>query len=128
MTAAPDVLVTFVAPPPGLDPHTRFVLTSIADAQGLFALRACDDENLRLYLVDPSAVVDDYAPILTDAQAQSLALAAPEEALLLVVARPGEEGVTVNLMAPVVINQSTGAASQVILEDQDYPLRAPLAA
>jgi flagellar assembly factor FliW len=43
-----------------------------------------------------------------------------------VVARPGDAGVTVNLMAPVVINRATGIASQVILEDQDYPLRAPL--
>lgn len=31
-----------------------------------------------------------------------------------------------NLLAPVIVNQTTGAAAQVILEDQDYPLRAPL--
>ncbi len=31
-----------------------------------------------------------------------------------------------NLMAPIVVNAKTGACAQVILEGQDWPLRAEL--
>lgn len=79
-----------------------------------------------MYLVDPRGVVADYAPVLTDEQAGSLSLGSAEEALVLLVANPGAEGVNVNLLAPVVVNTATGAAAQVILEGQDLPVRAPL--
>ncbi|MBS0023319.1 flagellar assembly protein FliW [Microbacterium paraoxydans] len=122
MTAA----LTFTAPPPGLAPHVDFSLAPIDGADGLFALRAVADEALRLYLVDPSTVLSEYAPTLSDAQVDDLALGSPDDALVLVVAHPSAEGVSVNLLAPVVVNRTTGAAAQVILEDQDYPVRAPL--
>ncbi|MFB7894215.1 flagellar assembly protein FliW [Microbacterium sp. NPDC056044] len=119
-------LLSFVAPPPGLAPHTEFELDPVAGVDGLFAMRAAEAGDLRLYLVDPGTVIDDYAPELSAAQADELALTSPDDAMLLVVARPADAGVTVNLMAPVVINRTTGAAAQVILENQDFPLRAPL--
>ncbi|MBN6190582.1 MULTISPECIES: flagellar assembly protein FliW [Microbacterium] len=122
MTAA----LTFTAPPPGLAPHVDFSLAPIDGADGLFALRAVADEALRLYLVDPSTVLGEYAPTLSDAQVDDLALRSPDDALVLVVAHPSADGVSVNLLAPVVVNRTTGAAAQVILEDQDYPVRAPL--
>ena len=122
MTAA----LTFLAPPPGLAPHVDFALAPVDGADGLFSMRAVDDDELRLYLVDPRTVLSEYVPILTDEQADGLALGTPDDALILVVAHPAADGVSVNLLAPVIVNRNTGAASQVILEDQDYPLRAPL--
>ncbi|PRA81932.1 flagellar assembly protein FliW [Microbacterium sp. MYb66] len=122
MTAA----LSFLAPPPGLAPHVDFALAPVDGADGLFSMRAVQDPELRLYLVDPQTVLSEYAPILTDEQADGLALGSPDDALILVVAHPAADGVSVNLLAPVIVNRTTGAASQVILEDQDYPLRAPL--
>lgn len=118
--------VAFLSPPPGLAPHTDFDLAPIEGAEGLFALSARDDAELRLFLVDPSTVVAGYAPVLTDQQAADLALERPDDALLLVVANPGADGVHVNLLAPVVINTATGTAAQLILDGQDHPVRAPL--
>ncbi|MFS0892960.1 flagellar assembly protein FliW [Microbacterium sp. 179-I 3D3 NHS] len=118
--------LAFVTPPPGLAPHVDFSLAPVDGAEGLFALRAVHDEGLRLYLVDPQSVVSAYAPTLSDEQVAELALTSPDDAMVLVVAHPSSEGVSVNLLAPVVVNRRSGAAAQVILEDQDYPLRAPL--
>jgi len=118
--------VSFVEPPPGLAPHTDFELAPIDGADGLFSLRAAADPGLRVYLVDPRGVVADYAPVLTDEQAAALALASADDALVLLVANPGADGVHVNLLAPVVVNTTTGRAAQVILEGQDLPVRAPL--
>lgn len=118
--------LTFIAPPPGLAPHVDFALTPVDGSDGLFTMRAVDDSDLRLFLVDPQTVLTEYAPTLTDDQTAALELESPDDALLLVVAHPSADGVSVNLLAPVVVNRGTGVASQVILEDQDYPLRAPL--
>ncbi|WP_417564397.1 flagellar assembly protein FliW [Microbacterium sp.] len=120
-----SVVLSFTSPPPGLAPHTAFTLDPVEGAAGLFAMHAVGD-RLRVYLVDPQSVMAGYAPTLTDQQAADLALTGPGDALVLVVAHPTDGGVAVNLMAPVVVNRATGAAAQVILEDQGYPLRMML--
>ncbi|WP_424448473.1 flagellar assembly protein FliW [Microbacterium arborescens] len=116
----------FVTPPPGLSPHTAFALDEVDAAGGLYALTAAADPEVRLFAVDPAAVLEDYAPVLSDAHVADLGLAAPDDARVLVVARMTDEGIGVNLLAPVVINRRTGAAAQVILEGQDLPVRALL--
>ncbi len=117
----------FIVPPPGLAPHTAFDLAEVSGADGLFTLTAEGAPAVRLYVVDPAAVVADYAPVLTDAQVDELELAGPDEARLLLVAQLTDEGIGVNLLAPVVVNRRTDRAAQVILEGQDLPVRALLA-
>jgi flagellar assembly factor FliW len=53
---------------------------------------------------------------------------AAEDTLVLVVANPGDSGTTMNLLAPIVVNATSGASAQIILDGQDYPLRAELSA
>ena len=131
--------VAFVAPPFGLEPLVDFVLDEVEGATGLFALRATGPdaaptpapaaaEAVRLYVLDASVHLRDYSPVLTDEQTTGLDLHDAAEALLLVVATPAASGMTVNLLAPVVVNTRTGQAAQLILEGQDWPLRAELAA
>lgn len=118
--------VTFVSPPPGLAPHTEFELGAVADSASLFSLSALTDPSVRLYVVNPGDVVPDYAPVISGSQADALALEDPSDAVLFVVARVADDGVGVNLLAPVVVNSRTGAAAQLILEGQDFPVRALL--
>ncbi|MBP1240039.1 flagellar assembly factor FliW [Frigoribacterium sp. PvP121] len=126
--------VTFTAPPFGLEPVVDFVLDEIDGAVGLYALRAVDratseiDPSVRLFVLDAAVHLPDYSPVLTDEQTTALDLRSADEALLLVVATPAETGMTVNLLAPVVVNGRTGSGAQLILEGQDWPLRAELAA
>jgi len=119
-------VLTFVAPPPGLGELVDFSLDKIAGADGLYAMHASRDSALRLFLLDAQVHLPDYAPMLTDEQCAAVNVTTPEDALVLVVANPAEEGTTVNLLAPIVINASTGASAQFILEGQDYSLREEL--
>jgi flagellar assembly factor FliW len=120
------VRLAFVAPPPGLDPFVDFILDEIDGAAGLYALRAADEPARRLFVLDAAVHLPSYAPVISDEQCAALAVSAPEQVMLLVVANPGEHGTTVNLMAPIVVNAATGVSAQFILEDQDWPLRAEL--
>lgn len=118
--------LSFVTPPPGLDPVVDFSLDEVKGANGLYALHAVAEPSTRMFVVDAAIHLPDYAPEISDEQGEALGLSGPENALLLVVANPAASGTTVNLMAPIVVNSVSGAAAQVILENQDFPLRAAL--
>jgi flagellar assembly factor FliW len=135
--AARDVVgsvVSFVAPPFGLEPLVDFSLEGIEGAVGLYALRSdgaggvegSDGADVRLFVLDAAVHLPDYSPVVTDEQSDALDLQDAGEALLLVVATPAASGMTVNLLAPIVVNVRTGAGAQLILEGQDWPLRAEL--
>ncbi|MFI5085158.1 MAG: flagellar assembly protein FliW [Actinomycetales bacterium] len=118
--------LTFTAPPPGLAPLHDFTLNPIDGAAGLFSLRAVAEPGRRLFVLDAAAHFPDYTPELSDAQTAELSLASAEEAQVLLIVNPSAAGTTVNLMAPIVVNTTTFRCSQVILDGQDWPLRAPL--
>jgi flagellar assembly factor FliW len=118
--------LSFVSPPPGLAPLTEFTLTEIAGADGLYTLQSATDERTRLFVLDAAVYLPDYSPVISDDQASSLDLDGPDDALVLVVTNPGDGGTTVNLMAPIVVNAATGRCAQIILDGQDWPLRAEL--
>jgi flagellar assembly factor FliW len=124
MTAA----LTFTTPPHGLAPHVDFLLSEVEGADGLYALQSRTDAAIRLFVLDAAVYLPDYAPIISDEDCVALDLHTPQDALLLVVANPGADGTTMNLLAPVVVNASSGVSAQIILDGQDFPLRAELAA
>ncbi len=123
-----SVALTFLAPPPGLSPLRDFSLDAVVGAPGLYALVAEDDRNLRLYVVDAGVYLPHYAPVITDEHAGALGLTTADDAMVLVVATPAATGTTVNLMAPIVVNSSTGISAQVILDGPDWPIQEILGA
>ena len=120
--------LNFATPPHGLAPHTDFELREIEGASGLFALESLADRGIRLFVLDASVYLPDYAPVISDGDCAKLDVHTAEDALVLVVANPADDGTTMNLLAPIVVNASTGASAQIILDGQDYPLRAELTA
>ena len=124
--ALPPARIVFTAPPPGLDPVTEFDLAGVDGAFGLYTLRS-DAAGVRLFLLDPAFFVPNYRPEVADDQVSALEAGAPDELDLYVVATIDEGAPVVNLLAPIIVNPLTGAAAQVILDD-DWPLRAQLIA
>ena len=121
-----SAVLTFATPPHGLAPHVDFLLSEIDGADGLFALQSTTNAAIRLFVLDASVYLPDYSPIISDEDSVALDLHRAEDALLLVVANPGADGTTMNLLAPIVVNATSGASAQIILDGQDFPLRAEL--
>jgi flagellar assembly factor FliW len=119
-------VLTFLAPPPGLAPLLDFDLQPVSGAAGLYTLQSVSNAEKRMFVLDASVYLPEYTPVLSDAQRASLTLGGPEDAQVLVVANPGAGTTTVNLLAPIVVNRATDICSQVILDGQDWPLRAVL--
>lgn len=120
--------VRFLAPPPGLEPLDAFDLDAVPGADGLFTLSSTERPEIRLFVIDAERHLPGYAPELPDDRAAELGIAEAADALLLVVVTPSPEGSTVNLLAPVIVNRSSGAALQLVLDDDAFPVRAELAA
>ena len=121
-------VLTFTSPPPGLAPLVDFILDDVNGAAGLYALHAATDPSIRLYVLDAAVYLPWYSPEITDEQAAGLGITAAEDAMVLVVTNASETGTTTNLMAPIVVNSRTGVCAQLILEGQDWPIRAELTA
>lgn len=118
--------VTFVVPPPGLEPLIQFDLEQVAGADGLFTLRPVNVPDRRLFLLDAGAYLPDYHPELSDEQAAQLGVTGPEGIATFVVANHQDGVTTVNLLAPILVNTATDTGAQFILEGQDLPIRSVL--
>lgn len=111
----------FTAPPPGLEPRVDFTLAPIDGAAGLFSLTSADG-SARLFVLDAATHLPDYTPQPARSDVERLGTSGPT---ILVVVNPGARS-TVNLAAPVLVNPDTGTCVQVILDSNEWPLRAPL--
>ena len=116
----------FAEAPPGMLGLTGFTLTPLDEVGSLFAMRSTREPAVRLFVVAPQPYFPDYAPDLDDHSRGALDLGT-DAPVLLVVVHPGQAGdpPTANLLAPVAVNPRTGAALQVVLDGDQWPLRAP---
>lgn len=121
-------LLTFVRPLIGLESLERFTLMAVDGAPGLFTLRSPD--GLRLFVLDAGMHVPGYTPRFSPEQLAAVRGTddESEELLTLVVVTPAAEKSTANLAAPILVNQHSHEAAQVILDGDEWPLRYSLAA
>ncbi|RNL80281.1 flagellar assembly protein FliW [Nocardioides marmorisolisilvae] len=123
-------VIDLVHPLPGFPDHRRFALVQLDDDGILCQLRSLDDPSLRFLVVPPVAFFPDYAPEVDDDVVDDLQITAGDDVIVLLVLNAGDSlgSTTANLLAPVVVNTATRRASQVILDDPDLPIAAPLLA
>ena len=98
------------------------------DAGLLYSLTSMDQPELRFLVVPPAPFFTDYTVEVDDESLVALGLPEAEDLLVLVVLTAGETPAqtTANLMAPIVVAQSSRRAVQLILGGSGLPVRAPL--
>lgn len=132
MTRMDIPVIELAHPMPGFPDDARFALVRLDDDGVLHGFRSLDSDDLQFVVVPPAPFFPDYTPEIGDDVVTELGIA-PDDAsdvLVLLVVRAGASlaDTTVNLRAPLVVNPATRRASQVILDDADLPLAAPLVA
>ena len=121
-------VIDFVAPMPGFPGERRFLLVRLDDTGVLYALTSIETPGLRFLVVPPAPFFPDYAPEIDDETLSALAVDDPANLLVLLVVTTGEstDDVTVNLMAPIVLDRETRRAVQLVLPKSDLPIRERL--
>ncbi|HET58359.1 MAG TPA: flagellar assembly protein FliW [Deltaproteobacteria bacterium] len=109
---------------PGFEQVRRYSLIAKDDDNPFWLLRGVDGSPV-FVVVDPFLVCPDYDPVIPEREARFLELKDESEATLLVIVAIRREplSVTVNLRAPLLVNTGKDLAVQVVLEDQDWPVR-----
>ena len=115
--------LTFVAPPPGLSDLIDFELYPVDGTTGLFTLEPAGVPDLKMFLLDAGVYLPDYRPAITEDQAARIGATGPDDVATFVIANHRDGVTTVNLLAPIVVNNVTDMCAQIILEDQDYEIR-----
>lgn len=78
-------------------------------------------------LTDPWTAAADYAPEISDADAEQLGLTRFQDAnVLAILTVSGAGAMTINLRAPIVFNAANRTAKQVVLLSDQYHSRHPL--
>lgn len=109
----------------GFEKCRRYVLLEDQPGTPLKWLQSMEDPDLAFIVVNPLEFVPDYGIELADEDAELLGLDGPDDAVVLTTVTVDQESreVTTNLLGPIVINSSSLAAKQVVLQDERYGTR-----
>ncbi len=100
------------------------------DTGGVFKwLQAVDRPDLAFVVMNPYYICRDYELDIPDGVAEKLGIEKPEDVMVLtIVVVPEDIGkMTTNLKAPVIINSKNNKAEQVVLENDKYSIKHPVA-
>ena len=111
---------------PGFPDARQFVLSEFDRGGDFRVFQNLDDPDLAMVVAVPWLFFPDYSPELTDMEQRGLELEAPEDATVFCSVTFDEQGGYMNLLGPFIVNSRTLRGRQIVLTDQDYPVRAVL--
>lgn len=100
----------------GLPEMRRAALIPLADYEPFFWLASLDDEKNRFIVVEPQRIFSDYQPEIPNQPTS------PTTILTIVKISSEWEKTTVNLRAPIFIDEETKRGAQFVLTDSNYEL------
>ncbi len=131
-TASPESVFTFPGGIPGIEEFTEAVLVSAVSTPGFedlevaasfWWLHSTTDPTLAFLCVDPWLVMPEYE---MDFDETILDITSPEDVMVLTIVTIGEDSMTANLRAPIVLNTAGRVATQALLNDPRWAIRTVL--
>jgi flagellar assembly factor FliW len=121
-------VLTFPWGLPGFGNLRRFLALNLDDQEHFVWLQSLDDLKVALPTSNPFEIFPDYQPKLPEYAVSSLDLQKPDEFVFLgvIVIAPGAVDLTMNLLAPVIVNLRTRTGRQITLESSGYSVRTPI--
>ncbi|QDU91728.1 Flagellar assembly factor FliW [Pirellulimonas nuda] len=101
----------------GIEQCTRWVLLADALNPALGWLQSVDRGELAMAVVSPRRFVSDYRVRVSSRETAAIGLESSADAQVLVLLSKGNDGLVVNLKAPLVIHLSKRLGRQVIAKD-----------
>ena len=125
LEVAEEQLFKFPHGIPGFPDETVFVLLPFDEESPFSYLQSTTEANLTFVLVDPFAFFKDYEFVLEDEVARELGLSQENPPRVFLIANVKEKlaDMTVNLLAPLVMNGFNHTGRQVILDQPEYSIR-----
>jgi len=127
-TYAEEEVFTFPWGLPGFPALRHWIALTLPTQPTFVWLQSLDDLKVAIPTCDPYFVFETYDPKLPAYAVTALEITDPSEFTLLcvMVASANAEEMTMNLMAPIVVNLRTRTARQVMLENSGYSIKEPM--
>jgi flagellar assembly factor FliW len=123
-----EKIITFKEGIPGFPQIHRFAFLEFEDLKPFQYLQSLDDPPIALLVINPFLVDPGYqfqlTPLDMDDIRSTDSAAVAVYAVATVPANPEEA--TLNLMAPIVVNEAEQSGKQVILHESAYSVKHPL--
>lgn len=125
-----DKLIHFTNGIIGFPDLKMFLLIHDAEREtqgGIRWMQSIEEPNFAIPVVDPLAIVNSYNPKIEDELLKVIDVKESSEILVLTTISIPEvvETMSINLMAPIIINVDNHLACQIITEG-DYPVKYPV--
>ena len=124
-----DKIVNMLGGLIGFETLKQFILINEDDdKKGVMWLQSLEDGDLALPTMDPSIVKATYSPTISEDLLKGLGDFDKDEYLILVTLTVPKkiEDMSVNLKAPIIINIESMKGIQVIVDDEDCPVKFPI--
>ncbi|MEG1459138.1 MAG: flagellar assembly protein FliW [Acetivibrio sp.] len=123
-----EKIITFENGIMGFENYKRFTILYDVEKEekpSISWLQSLDEKNFALPVVNPMIVKEDYNPVVEDELLKSLGdLNEENVVILLIMTIPSDiTKITANLKAPIIINSDSKKGCQIIVENQDYPIK-----
>jgi len=127
-TFAEEEVLTFPWGLPGFPNHSRWIALNLDSQMNFVWLQSLDDLNVAIPTIDPWMIFENYDPKLPPYAFATLEIREAGEfaVLCVVVATTNAEEMTINLMAPIVVNLRNRKGRQIMLENSRYSVREPM--
>ena len=113
----------------GLPENKQFILLALDSDLPLALLQSIDQQEIGFVVAFPFAFKQDYAFDLSEEDKEQLQIEKEEDVVVysVVTLKESFQDSTLNLLAPIVINNRTKLAKQIVLQDNaERPLRYPV--
>jgi flagellar assembly factor FliW len=124
-----EQIINFDCGLPGFPEERKFVLLSIEEDVPFVLLQSINNEHIGFVIAYPFAFKEDYAFDLNEEDKQLLQIDNEEDVLVysIVTLKENFQQSTLNLLAPIVINNNKKLGRQIVLQDStQYSLRYPV--
>ena len=117
-----ECIIFFEGGLPGFPDETKYALFPYEQDSPFSILQSVINPDLTFLLADPYRFFNDYAFELDDQMAKEWGFSAdnPPQVLTVATMKDTLEQMTVNLLAPIVINWKTRTGAQIIIESKYY--------
>jgi flagellar assembly factor FliW len=113
---------------PGFTHLHRWLFLTLDSQPSFVWLQSLDDPGVALPTANPWMIFEDYDPVMPAYAFAALEIqdAAEFTYLCVTVVSEGAQEMTMNLVAPIVVNLRTRKAAQVTLDGTPYSVREPI--
>ncbi len=120
-----DKVIVFEGGIPGFEHLKKFTVVSNG-SDPIMWLVSLEDESVALPVINPWLVRIDYTFDISEDVMRNLEIEEEEDIsvwAVLVIPPENPSKMTVNLMAPIIVNNKSRKAQQIILENSEYGIR-----